>query len=80
MIDLLSIPSDEAERLAYAEGFTMAAQLFNRIDELTRQRDTLVDALEDIAYQADVDIGERFKTQELKDAIRHANHALGSLA
>ena len=76
MIDLLSIPPSEAERLSYAEGFAMAAQLFNRIDELTRQRDMLVDALEDIAYQADVDIGERFKTQELKAAIRHANHAL----
>ena len=54
MIDLLSIPSDEAERLAYAEGFTMAAQLFQRIDALTRQRDALIEALEDAEDRAAV--------------------------
>ena len=64
MIDLLSIPSDEAERLAYTEGFTMAAQLFSRIDELTRQRDMLVDALEDIAYEASASVSERFRTKD----------------
>lgn len=34
MIDLLKIPASDAERIAYAEGFTMAAELFARIDEL----------------------------------------------
>jgi hypothetical protein len=34
MIDLLKIPASDAERIAYAEGFTMAAQLFARIEEL----------------------------------------------
>jgi hypothetical protein len=34
MIDLLNIPASDAERIAYAEGFTMAAELFARIEEL----------------------------------------------
>jgi hypothetical protein len=34
MINLLTLPADEAESIAYTEGFTMAAQLFARIDEL----------------------------------------------
>ena len=34
MIDLLKIPASDAERIAYAEGFTMAAELFARIEEL----------------------------------------------
>ena len=34
MIDLTKLPADEAERLAYAEGFTGTAALFARIAEL----------------------------------------------
>jgi len=34
MIDLLTLEPSEAERLAYAEGFNMAAELFKRIDDL----------------------------------------------
>lgn len=34
MIDLLALPPTEAERIAYAEGFTMAAELFARIADL----------------------------------------------
>jgi len=34
MIDLLNIPASDAERIAYAEGFTMAAELFARIEAL----------------------------------------------
>jgi hypothetical protein len=55
MIDLLKIPASDAERIAYAEGFTMAAQLFARITELEADnlkltqeneilRDELIDA------------------------------------
>jgi hypothetical protein len=33
-LDLLNLPADEAERIAYTEGFTMAAELFARIAEL----------------------------------------------
>ena len=41
MIDLLTLEPSEAERIAYAEGFTMAAELFARIDALTGDRDEL---------------------------------------
>ena len=37
MIDLLALHPTEAERIAYSEGFTMAAELFKRIDDLTQE-------------------------------------------
>ena len=46
MIDLLPLPASEAERLAYSEGFTMAAELFARISELEAERDALEEELE----------------------------------
>jgi len=46
MIDLLKIPASDAERIAYAEGFTMAAELFKRIDELEAERDSLLETLD----------------------------------
>ena len=46
MIDLLTLKPSEAERIAYAEGFTMAAELFARIDELTAERDALQQELD----------------------------------
>ena len=36
MINLEKLPAGEAERLAYAEGFTGTARLFARIDDLQR--------------------------------------------
>lgn len=36
MLDLMTLPAAEAERLAYAEGFTGTARLFARIDDLQR--------------------------------------------
>ena len=45
-IDLLTIPATEAERLAYAEGFTRTAELFARIADLELERDQLNDAVE----------------------------------
>jgi hypothetical protein len=60
MIDLLKIPASEAERLAYAEGFTMAAELFKRIDELeadklelTQENEILRDELADAKWSAE---------------------------
>jgi hypothetical protein len=41
MIDLTKIAASDAERIAYAEGFTMAAELFKRIDDLEAERDAL---------------------------------------
>jgi len=46
MIDLLRLEAPEAERIAYAEGFTMAAELFARIAELEAERDQLAEELE----------------------------------
>lgn len=33
MIDLMQLPASEAERLAYAEGFTGTAELFARLSD-----------------------------------------------
>jgi hypothetical protein len=59
MIDLLKIESSEAERIAYAEGFTMAATLFARITELeadnlalTQENEILRDQLADLELRA----------------------------
>lgn len=46
MIDLTKLHPVEAERIAYAEGFTMAAELFARIAELEAERDQLTEELE----------------------------------
>ena len=35
-LDLMTLPAPDAERLAYAEGFTGTATLFARIDDLQR--------------------------------------------
>ena len=45
-LDLLKLEPAEAERIAYAEGFTMAAELFARIAELEAERDALAEELE----------------------------------
>lgn len=45
MLDLLKLQPDEAERLAYAEGFPMAAELFARIDRLQCAANTLIGLL-----------------------------------
>ena len=51
-LNLLPLPATEAERLAYAEGFTMAAELFARIAELEVERDALAEELEDLKDKA----------------------------
>ena len=40
-MNLLTLQSSEAERIAYTEGFMMAAELFKRIDDLQAERDAL---------------------------------------
>ena len=47
-IDLMTIPATEAERMAYAEGFTRTANLFARIADLELERDQLNDAVENL--------------------------------
>ena len=53
MIDLLKLEAPEAERIAYSEGFTMAAELFARIAELEAEVDRLQNELEDTATLAE---------------------------
>ena len=52
MIDLLTLPAADAERIAYAEGFTMAADLFARIAALEAERDALARELEELEDKA----------------------------
>lgn len=55
MIDLLKLEPTEAERIAYAEGFTGTADLFARIAELEAERDSLqaqVEQLQEDLYIA----------------------------
>ncbi len=55
MIDLTRLPAAEAERLAYAEGFTGTADLFARIAALEAERNSLqaqVEQLQDDLYIA----------------------------
>jgi hypothetical protein len=47
MIDLTKLPPDDAERIAYAEGFTGVGDLFARISDLEFAADTLIQRLED---------------------------------
>lgn len=63
MIDLLNLPATEAERLAYSEGFTMAAELFARIAELEAERDTLTQELEDLKDKAAEDSLTQWENQ-----------------
>lgn len=55
MIDLLKIDPVEAERIAYSEGFKMAADLFARIADLEAERDALRGELDDIPNERERD-------------------------
>lgn len=63
MIDLLKLEAPEAERIAYAEGFTMAAELFARIAELEAERDALVEELEALKDSAADDSLTQWETR-----------------
>jgi hypothetical protein len=59
-MNLLTLESSEAERIAYTEGFMMAAELFKRIDNLQSERDALkrendilIDQLHDLQLKGD---------------------------
>lgn len=52
MIDLQTLPADEAERIAYAEGFTGTAALFARIADLEAQILTLENQLDDARHDS----------------------------
>lgn len=63
MIDLLRLEAPEAERIAYAEGFTMAAELFARIAELEAERDQLAEEIEAAKDAAADDSLERWENE-----------------
>ena len=62
-LNLLNLPATEAERIAYSEGFTMAAELFARIAELEAERDTLTQELEDLKDKAAEDSLTQWENQ-----------------
>ncbi len=57
-IDLMTIPATEAERMAYAEGFTRTAALFARIATLEDDKSMLDDALE----RLEIELADAYKT------------------
>ena len=73
-IDLTTIPATEAERLAYAEGFTRTATLFARIADLEAAQAMLDQEIEDL--QAELKTAE----SDLRDAISHAESLAVELA
>ena len=47
MIDLTKLPPEDAERIAYAEGFTGVGDLFARVSDLEHAISLLIDAIEE---------------------------------
>ena len=62
-LDLMTLPAADAERLAYAEGFTGTAKLFARIDDLQRALGAATAELTDLQRRI-------FEADEQTDAAR----------
>jgi hypothetical protein len=73
MTDLMTIPATEAERLAYAEGFTRTADLFARIADLEATQAMLDQEIENL--QAELKTAHADK----RDAISHAESLAAEL-
>lgn len=67
MIDLTKLPPDDAERIAYAEGFTGVSALFARIGDLEHAIYVLLNELE---------VGKVELPDELNDAINDLREML----
>lgn len=50
-LNLMELESSEAERLAFAEGFTQTAALFARLADAERERDALAEEVETLRDQ-----------------------------
>ena len=74
MTDLMTIPADEAERLAYAEGFTRTAELFARIADLESTQAVLDQEIENL--QAELKMAHA----DTRDAVSHAESLTVELA
>jgi hypothetical protein len=68
MIDLTRLPAAEAERLAYAEGFTGTADLFARIAQLEHAAQVLLNVLH---LYAGHDLGD-----EIEDAMENLENLI----
>jgi uncharacterized small protein (DUF1192 family) len=73
-IDLMTIPATEAERLAYAEGFTRTATLFARIVDLESTQAVLDQEIENL--QAELKMAHA----DTRDAVSHAESLSAELA
>ena len=67
MIDLMKLRASDAERLAYAEGFTGTAELFKRIADMREAAQTLLDELEVLG--GDLDPGIIQAAVELREVL-----------
>ena len=74
MLDLMTLPAPDAERLAYAEGFTQTAALFARLDDLQRALGQAVADLETLRVDA------RRVAMLARDALEYPNDAEISIA
>jgi cell division protein FtsB len=74
MIDLMTTPATEAERLAYADGFTRTADLFARIADLEATQAMLDQEIENL--QSELETAHADK----RDAISHAESLTVELA
>lgn len=50
-LNLMELETEEAERLAYAEGFTQTAAIFGRLADAERERDALAEEVESLRDQ-----------------------------
>lgn len=50
-LNLMELETEEAERLAYSEGFTQTAALFARLADAERERDALAEQVESLRDQ-----------------------------
>lgn len=83
MLDLMKLPAPDAERLAYAEGFTGTAQLFARLADMqkalgdaTAEIVTLREALEELADAAESGADPQTIGEPLLLALRYARELI----
>lgn len=67
MIDLMKLPATDAERLAYAEGFTGTAELFGRIAAMEAAAYALLGELEVLG--GDLDPGIIQAANQLREVL-----------
>ena len=87
-LDLMTLPAADAERLAYAEGFTGTAKLFARIDDLQRALGAATAELTDLqrrVFEADeqaeaAQIERDMETERANIAQRNADLMFAALA